>query len=87
MRTTYPVPESRITFNPGTHLYGLSVRFSGRPPHFEMDEFETLDRAMAWVDPWKERIWAEPSDADESCPLVSQAVTEEAFEKFYVRRW
>jgi hypothetical protein len=51
--TTYPIHQFRITYNPETHLFGLSVRFSGRLPHFEMDEFETLDRAMAWADPWK----------------------------------
>ena len=33
------------------------------------------------------RLTAEPSDADESCVLVSHRITEEAFEKFYVRRW
>jgi len=28
---------------------------------------------MRWADPWQERVWVEPGDADESSVLVSRA--------------
>jgi hypothetical protein len=37
-----------------------------------MQVFESLERALAWIDPWNERVWEQPSDADESCLLVSR---------------
>jgi hypothetical protein len=43
-----------------------------RPVHHEIDTFRTLEHAMRWADPWGERIWEEPSDADESAVLVSR---------------
>ena len=36
-----------------------------------IDTFESVNWALQWADPWGERIWGEPSDADESAVLVS----------------
>ena len=32
---------------------------------------DTLEWAKRWADPWDERIWEEPSDADETAVLIS----------------
>lgn len=69
----YPVPECRITFDPATGLYGFESRFPPRPPHYQMQVFESVERTLAWIDPWKERVWEEPGDADETCLLISRA--------------
>lgn len=67
-----------VTFDPDAKVYGFSVKFAGKPPHFTMSVFTSLDGVMAWADPWKERIWEETSDADESRVLISRHVKEGA---------
>jgi hypothetical protein len=41
-------------------------------PHWKIDTFESLEAVMLWADPWRERVWQEPSDADESRILFSR---------------
>jgi hypothetical protein len=36
-----------------------------------IDTFDTLEWAKRWADPWDERIWEGPSDADETAVLIS----------------
>jgi hypothetical protein len=67
-----PVPISRITFNPETRCYGFAFNFPGRRVHHAIETMEFLERAMRWADPWNERIWEEPSDADEGALLISR---------------
>ena len=66
-----PVPEISITFDPATRCYGFSTRLPGMRPHWTIDTFASLEDVMRWVDPWRERVWEEPGDADESRILVS----------------
>jgi hypothetical protein len=66
-----PVPEISITFDPGTGYYGFSTRLPGRRPHWVIDTFPSLEDVMRWVDPWRERVWEEPGEADESRILIS----------------
>ena len=68
-----PSPVCRIFHDPDTQQYGFVVNHPGQRPHWEMNVFETMERAMQYVDPHGERIWEEPSDADESCVLISRA--------------
>jgi hypothetical protein len=63
----------RHTFNPATRLYCFTVSFPGKHPHYSMDVFDSIESALEWIDPHQERIWEEPSDADESRLLVSRA--------------
>ena len=67
-----PVPEISITFDPATRCYGFSTRLPGMRPHWMIDTFTSLEDVMRWVDPWRERVWEEPGDADESRILVSR---------------
>jgi hypothetical protein len=67
-----PVPEISITFDPATRCYGFSTRLPGMRPHWMIDTFTSLEDVMRWVDPWRERLWEEPGDADESRILVSR---------------
>ena len=60
-----PVPEISITFDPATRCYGFSTRLPGMRPHWMIDTFTSLEDVMRWVDPWRERVWEEPGDADE----------------------
>ena len=57
----YPMPIATVTFNETTGIYAFSIRFVGRPPHYEMDTFRTLQDLKAWLDPQHERIW-DPGD-------------------------
>ena len=66
-----PVPEISITFDPETRCYGFSTRLPGMRPHWTIDPFESLGAVMRWADPWRERVWEEPGEADESQILVS----------------
>ena len=67
-----PVPEISITFDPATRCYGFSTRLPGLRPHWTIDTFTSLEDVMRWVDPWTERVWEEPSEADDSRILVSR---------------
>ena len=40
-------------------------------PHWMIDTFASLEDVMRWVDPWRDRVWEEPGEADESRILVS----------------
>jgi hypothetical protein len=62
-----------ITFDPATRCYGFSTRLPGLLPHWTIDTFTSLfEDVMRWVDPWTERVWEEPGDADDSRILVSR---------------
>jgi hypothetical protein len=65
------LPICEIFHVPETGCYGFRYRLEGRPPHWEMDVFETLDRCRAWADPHGERVSEAPGDADESLLLIS----------------
>lgn len=67
-----PVPEISITFDPVTQCYGFSTRLPGLRPHWAIDTFTSLEDVMRWVDPWTERGWEEPAEADDSRILVSR---------------
>lgn len=71
--TAYPVPIGKITFNPQTQYYGFAFHFEGHRVHHSIDTFRTPEDAMRWADPWNERVWEEPSDADESALLISRS--------------
>jgi hypothetical protein len=68
-----PVPEISITFDPATRSYGFSTRRPGMRPHWMIDTFASLEDVMRWVDPWRERVWEEPGEADESRILESRS--------------
>ena len=68
-----PVPEISITFDPTAQAYGFSTRLPGLRPHWTIDTFTSLEDVMRWVDPWRERIWEEPWEADDSRILVSRS--------------
>jgi len=38
-----------------------------------IDTFASFEDVMRWVDPWTERIWEEPWEADDSRILVSRS--------------
>lgn len=63
---------SATKLDPTARLYGFEVRFAGQAPHYHMQVFQSLERALAWIDARKERVWEEPSDADDSCILISR---------------
>ena len=42
-------------------------------PHWMIDTFKSLEDVMRWVDPWRERLWEEPWEADESRILASRS--------------
>jgi hypothetical protein len=67
-----PVPEISITYDPATHCYGFSARLPGMRPHWVIDTFRSIEEVMLWADSWRERIWEEPSDADEDRILISR---------------
>ena len=67
-----PVPEISITFDPATRCYGFSTRLPGMRPHWKIDTFASLEDVMRWTDPWRERVWEEPSDAGEDRILISR---------------
>src|SRR5712691_8044770 len=68
-----PVPEISITFDPATRCYGFSTRLPGMRPHWMIDTFTSLEDVMRWVDPWRERMWEEPGEVDDSRILVSRS--------------
>ena len=67
----FTVPVSRIYFDPETRCYGFTFNYPGLRVHHCIDTFESVERALRWADPWDERIWEEPSDADETALLIS----------------
>ena len=66
------IPETTIFYDPASGYYGFSTRFPGQPSHHTLATFDTVDQALAWCDPHRERIWEETSDADETKLLVSR---------------
>lgn len=59
----HPVPHAAITFNSETLLFGFSVWFPGRRPHYVMDTFRSAEAARLWIDPLDEREWVDtPQD-------------------------
>ena len=69
------VPIGKITFNPETGYYGFTFHFEGQRVHHQIDTFDSKESAKRWADPWDERIWEEPSDADETAVLISTRKT------------
>ena len=65
------VPIGRITFNPETRCYGFAFNFPNRRVHHAIETMESVEWALQRADPWNERIWEEPSDADEAALLIS----------------
>src|SRR5438874_1526880 len=65
-RCSHSTGRCHITFDPATRCYGFSTRLPGLRPHWTIDTFTSLEDVMRWVDPWTERVWEEPDDADES---------------------
>ena len=65
------VPIGKIVFNPETGYYGFTVHFEGQRVHHQIDTFHPIESAKRWADPWDKRIWEEPSDDDETSPLIS----------------
>ena len=57
-------PLATLTYNPETGLYGFRVWFEGRPPHHEMETFESRQSAQSWIDPQNEYIWEETPSPD-----------------------
>jgi hypothetical protein len=55
------VPDFRMRHHVqlATHLYGFQFRFTVKPPHHQMDVFDSLNSVMSWVDPHQERGWEE----------------------------
>ena len=80
-----PVPEISITFDPATRCYGFSTRLPGMRPHWMIDTFTSLEDVMRWVDPWRERVWEEPGEADESRILVSRREKPGLMDEFQVQ--
>ena len=66
------IPEITIFYNPETGYYGFSTRFPGRRVHHTIDTFNSVDDALDWCDPFREGIWEEASDADETKLLISR---------------
>lgn len=71
-----PMPICAIFFDPSTGQYGFRSHFAGRKPHFTMAVFESVQNAMNWIDPHRERVWEEASDADEDALLISKRYRE-----------
>jgi hypothetical protein len=69
---TMSAPIVALTFNPDSSRYGFTVRMKAHVPHYAMQSFLRLEDAKLWIDPWGERTWEEPSDADETKILVSR---------------
>lgn len=69
----HPTPICQIAFNPATDCYAFAFHFPGRPVHHCIDTFDSLQAALRWADAHRERIWEEPSDADEDAMFVSRA--------------
>jgi len=66
-------PICRIGFNPDSGCHSFEVHFPGRRMHYRIDTFASPEEALNWIDPHRERIWTEASDADESAVLISHA--------------
>jgi hypothetical protein len=60
-----------LPFNPQTGYYSFASQMKAAI-HQAIDTLRTLEDAKRWADPWDERIWEDPSDADESGLLVSR---------------
>lgn len=68
----YPTPIVRIIRDLESGAYGFYMHFDKKPPHWEMlDCFESVDCALAWADPHKERIWEESED--EGVVMISRS--------------
>jgi hypothetical protein len=68
-----PTPIGKIFFDRDSGCYGFEFHFSGGHVHHCIDTFESIEHALNWADPHRERIWSEASDADESAVLISTA--------------
>ena len=66
------IPETIIFYDSATGCYGFSTRFPGEPPQHRIDTFNSVEDALRWCDPHRERIWEEASDADETKLLISR---------------
>jgi hypothetical protein len=66
------IPETTIFYNPETGNYGFSTRFHGHRVHHMIDTFNSVEDVFLWCDPFRERVWEEVSDADETKLLISR---------------
>jgi hypothetical protein len=66
------IPETTIFYDAVTGYYGFSTRFPGRHVHHTINTFNSVDDALRWCDPHRERIWEEASDADETKLLIAR---------------
>ena len=66
------IPETTIFYDPATGYYGFSSRFPGRHPHHMIDTFRSVEDVFGWCDPFRERVWEEASDADETKLMISR---------------
>lgn len=73
---TYPMPLCEIFYDPSSRQYGFRSHFAGCKPHFTMAVFTSIENAMNWIDPHRERVWEEASDADEDALLISRRFME-----------
>ena len=56
-------------------------------PHWMIDMFTSLEDVTRRVDPWQERVWEEPGDADESRMLVWETLDCSASENAKMQRF
>ena len=68
-----PVPIAEVFQDSETGYFGYRYSFEGRPPHYTLAAYPTLEATLAACDPHGERVWEEASDADESKILISHA--------------
>ena len=66
------IPETTIFHDSATDCYGFSTRYPGQRPHHKIDTFDSIEDALRWCDPHRERIWEEASDADETRLLIAR---------------
>jgi len=66
------IPETTIFYDPATGYYGFSTRFPRRHVHHMIDTFNSVEDALGWCDPHRERIWDEASGPEETKLLFSR---------------
>ena len=67
-----PIPETIIFYDATTGYYGFATRFPGGRAHHTIETFKSIEAALGWCDPHRERIWEEVSDADETKLLIAR---------------
>jgi hypothetical protein len=70
-RMAQQIPIAEIFYNPVTRYFGYRFHFEGRPPHFTLEAFPTLQDALTSCDPHNEHVWEDADDANERAIMVS----------------